>query len=58
VFSGLSIKDVPKLAFDLAKKYELPHTFYKEKKLERKNCFMHLFEEILNYLFGNQRPPH
>jgi hypothetical protein len=28
---GLSIKDVPKLAFDLAKKYKLLHTFYKEK---------------------------
>jgi hypothetical protein len=36
VFFGLSIKDVPKLAFDLAKKYKLPHTFCKEEKLEGK----------------------
>jgi hypothetical protein len=30
---GLSIKDVRKLAFDLAEKYKLPHTFNKEKML-------------------------
>jgi hypothetical protein len=58
VFFGLSIKDVPKLAFDLAKKYKLPDTFYKEKKLQRKNGFMHLCEEILNCMFGNQRLHH
>jgi hypothetical protein len=29
---GLSIKDVRKLAFDLAEKYKLPHTFNKEIK--------------------------
>jgi hypothetical protein len=29
----LSIEDVRKLAFDLAEKYKLPHTFNKETKL-------------------------
>jgi hypothetical protein len=31
-FWGLSIKDVQKLAFYLAEKYKLPHTFNKEKR--------------------------
>jgi hypothetical protein len=42
VFLGLSIKDVRKLAFGLAEKFKLPHTFYKKKKLEGKNGFEHL----------------
>jgi hypothetical protein len=40
----LSIKDVLKLAFNLAEEYKLPHTFYKETNLEAKNGFMHLCE--------------
>jgi hypothetical protein len=51
---GLSIKDVRKLAFDLAEKYKLPHTLNKERKMVR----MHLCEEILKCLFGSQRLPH
>jgi hypothetical protein len=44
VFFGLSIKDVPKLAFNLAEKYKLPHTFYniKRKSLGEGNGFMYL----------------
>jgi hypothetical protein len=39
VFFGLSIKDVRKLASDLAEKYKLPHTFYKENNMEGKKWF-------------------
>jgi hypothetical protein len=38
-FFGLSIKDVGKLAFDLAEKYKLPHTFNKEKKIGGEKWF-------------------
>jgi hypothetical protein len=34
-----SIKDVRKLAFDLAEKYKFPHTLNKETKMERKKLF-------------------
>jgi hypothetical protein len=54
----MSIKDVRKLAFDLAEKHKLPHTFNKEKMLVGNNDSMHLCEEILTCLFGNQRLPH
>lgn len=38
-FFGFTIKDVRKLAFDVAEKYELPHNFNKEKKMAGKKWF-------------------
>lgn len=38
-FFGLTIKDVRKLAFDLAEKYNLPHAFNTEKKMAGKKWF-------------------
>jgi hypothetical protein len=35
----MSIKNLRKLAFDLAEKYKLPHTFNREKKLAVKKWF-------------------
>jgi hypothetical protein len=48
VFFGLSIKVVPKLAFDLPKKYKLPHTFLKRKFGEEKwiYAFMRINPEL------------
>jgi hypothetical protein len=36
---GLIVKDVRELAFDLAEKYKLLHTFNKEEKIARKKWF-------------------
>lgn len=38
-FFGLTISDIRKLAFDIAEKYSLPHTFNKEKGMAGKKWF-------------------
>lgn len=38
-FFGFTIKDVRKLAFDIAEKYKLPHSFNREKKMAGKKWF-------------------
>jgi hypothetical protein len=54
---GLSIKDVRKLLFDLAENINsLTHSI-KRKCWSGSNDSLHLCEEILNCLFGNQRLP-
>jgi hypothetical protein len=57
LFFWLSIKDVRKLAFDLAENYKLPHTFNKEKKLAGEKWFYAFMRRNLQH-FGNQRSPH
>lgn len=38
-FFGYSVKDIRKLAFDIAEKYGVPHSFNKEKKIAGKKWF-------------------
>lgn len=38
-FYGLTIREVRKLAFDVAEKYSIPHTFNKEEKIAGKKWF-------------------
>jgi hypothetical protein len=47
-FFGLTISDIRKLAFDIAEKYSLPHTFNKEKGMAGKKWFY-------NFMRGNKK---
>lgn len=43
-FFGLTITDIRKLAYDVAEKHSLPHTFNKDKKMAGKKWFYNFME--------------